>query len=99
MQAGNRLVELAGHVDVSLRRGVALVAHELLKRIGRQPRGVLRGECPPQVVEAVDVAMAGVRVFLSAREAPLRCFLAAGALRGKGGPRVCSPENPGWATP
>ena len=55
-------IELAGHVDVPLRGGVALVPHQLLQGVCRQRGGVLRGERSPQIVE--PIMPAGVSVLV-----------------------------------
>lgn len=66
MQHFHGLLQLTGHVDVPLGSRVALVPHELLKGVSRQPLGVNCGEGPAQVVEAVAVAGVGMLVFLGA---------------------------------
>ncbi len=61
------LLELAGHVDVSLGGHVALVPHQFLQCIGSQLGRIHRGEGPPQIVESVQVAGVGMLVVAVAR--------------------------------
>ncbi len=66
--AGSSLVHLVGDVDVAEGRFEAAVLHQPLERLGREVRGVVGRERPPEVVEAVDVAGVGVLVPGCARE-------------------------------
>ena len=53
MKQLNGVVQPTAHVDVSPRRQVALVTHQTLQGVRREPISVLSRERPPQVVETV----------------------------------------------
>lgn len=80
MELSYDLIQLPGHVDVPLRRLVALVTHEGLQGVARQPGSVHCGERPPQVVEAVPVAGVGVGVLLGTGDDNARGVLDRGEL-------------------
>src|SRR5947208_3644286 len=90
-----RRVELPRRVDVPLRGRVALVPHQVAQGVGRQLVGVHRRERPAQVVEAVDVAVAGVLVRLVAGQPDLGGLLDQGELLVEGGLVVRPGEDGG----